>query len=118
MAGRGMHNQEVKMAQGTVKWFNGDKGYGFIAVEGGPDVFVHFNAITSGGYRSLEEGQKVEFDITQGQKGPRRKTSGSPADALTATTPAPSQITPANSERPRTAKGRWPACHLAGVAGS
>ena len=52
-----------------MKWFNGDKGYGFIAVEGGPDVFVHFRAITSGGYRSLEEGQKVEFDITQGQEG-------------------------------------------------
>jgi CspA family cold shock protein len=65
-----LHNQEVKMTQGTVKWFNGDKGYGFIAVEGGPDVFVHFSAIT-GGYRSLEEGQKVEFDITQGQKGPQ-----------------------------------------------
>ena len=64
--------EKVKMAQGTVKWFNGDKGYGFIAVEGGgPDVFVHFSAITGGGYRSLEEGQKVEFDITQGQKGPQ-----------------------------------------------
>jgi CspA family cold shock protein len=62
-------DEEVKMAQGTVKWFNGDKGYGFIAVEGGPDVFVHFSAITGGGYRSLEEGQKVELDITQGQKG-------------------------------------------------
>jgi cold shock protein len=63
--------KKVKMAQGTVKWFNGDKGYGFIAVEGGPDVFVHFSAITGGGYRSLEEGQKVELDITQGQKGPQ-----------------------------------------------
>ena len=71
MTGRGMYNQEVKMAQGTVKWFNGDKGYGFIAVEGGPDVFVHFSAITGGGYRSLEDGQKVELDITQGQKGPQ-----------------------------------------------
>ena len=69
--GRRMHNQEVKMTQGTVKWFNGDKGYGFIAVEGGPDVFVHFSAITGGGYRSPEEGQKVELDITQGQKGPQ-----------------------------------------------
>ncbi len=69
--GRRIQNQEVKMTQGTVKWFNGDKGYGFIAVEGGPDVFVHFSAITGGGYRSLEEGQKVEFDITQGQKGPQ-----------------------------------------------
>ena len=64
------------MAQGTVKWFNGDKGYGFIAVEGGQDVFVHFSAITGGGYRSLQEGQKVEFDITQGQKGPQAETSG------------------------------------------
>jgi len=59
------------MAQGTVKWFNGDKGYGFIAVEGGPDVFVHFSAITGGGHRSREEGQKAGFDITQGQKGPQ-----------------------------------------------
>jgi CspA family cold shock protein len=59
------------MAQGTVKWFNGDKGYGFIAVESGPDVFVHFSAIQGDGYRSLEEGQKVECDITQGQKGPQ-----------------------------------------------
>ena len=50
-----MHNQEVKMAQGTVKWFNGEKGYGFIAVEGGPDVFVHVSAITGSGYRGLEE---------------------------------------------------------------
>jgi cold shock protein len=66
-----LSTKKVKMAQGTVKWFNGDKGYGFIAVEGGPDVFVHVSAITGGGYRSLEEGQKVEFDITQGQKGPQ-----------------------------------------------
>src|SRR5205809_1063942 len=71
MAGAASATKKVKMAQGTVKWFNGDKGYGFIAVEGGPDVFVHFSAITGGGHRSLEEGQKVEFDITQGQKGPQ-----------------------------------------------
>jgi CspA family cold shock protein len=63
--------KKVTMAQGTVKWFNGEKGYGFIATEGSPDVFVHFSAITGSGYRSLEEGQKVEFDITQGQKGPQ-----------------------------------------------
>jgi cold shock protein len=63
--------EKVTMAQGTVKWFNGDKGYGFIAVDGGPDVFVHFSAINGSGYRSLEEGQQVEFDITQGQKGPQ-----------------------------------------------
>ena len=59
------------MAQGTVKWFNSDRGYGFIAVEGGKDVFVHSSAITGSGDRSLQEGQKVEFDITQGQKGPQ-----------------------------------------------
>ncbi len=54
---------------GTVKWFSNEKGFGFIAREGGEDVFVHFSAIQSTGYRSLEEGQKVEFEITQGQKG-------------------------------------------------
>ena len=94
------------MAQGTVKWFNGDKGYGFIAVEGGPDVFVHVSAITGGGYRSLEEGQKVEFDITQGQKGPRRKTSGSPADAAAGTTPGPRPIAPREERTAHAATGR------------
>jgi CspA family cold shock protein len=60
------------MAQGTVKWFNADKGFGFISQDGGgPDVFVHFSAIQSSGYRSLEENQRVEFEITQGQKGPQ-----------------------------------------------
>ena len=58
------------MAQGTVKWFNAEKGYGFIAVEGSnDDVFVHYSAIDAAGFRSLEEGQKVEFEITQGPKG-------------------------------------------------
>ncbi|WP_203567023.1 cold-shock protein [Aestuariimicrobium ganziense] len=58
------------MAQGTVKWFNAEKGYGFIAVDGGSeDVFVHYTAIESSGFRTLEEGQKVEFEITQGPKG-------------------------------------------------
>jgi CspA family cold shock protein len=54
---------------GTVKWFNNTKGYGFIGREGGDDVFVHFSAIKGDGYRSLEEGQKVEFSIQQGPKG-------------------------------------------------
>ena len=54
---------------GTVKWFNNGKGYGFIAREGGEDVFVHFSAIQGDGYRSLEEGQKVEFAIEKGPKG-------------------------------------------------
>ncbi|MQA28133.1 MAG: cold-shock protein [Micromonosporaceae bacterium] len=58
------------MAQGTVKWFNADKGYGFIAVDGGDDeVFVHFSEIQSNGFRSLDENQRVEFEITQGAKG-------------------------------------------------
>jgi len=56
---------------GTVKWFNSGKGYGFIAREGGPDVFVHYTAIQSEGFKTLEEGQKVEFNIEQGQKGPQ-----------------------------------------------
>ncbi len=59
------------MATGTVKWFSPEKGYGFIQQENGPDVFVHFSAISGSGYRNLEENQKVEFDITQGQKGPQ-----------------------------------------------
>ncbi len=58
------------MKQGTVKWFNADKGYGFISVEGGNDVFVHFSAIKSEGYKTLEEGQSVEFDLVEGEKGP------------------------------------------------
>jgi CspA family cold shock protein len=59
----------VDRLQGTVKWFNNAKGYGFIGREDGPDVFVHYSAITSEGYKSLQEGDKVEFEITQGQKG-------------------------------------------------
>jgi len=63
------------MAQGAVKWFNSEKGYGFIAQDGGgPDVFVHYSAIDTQGYRSLDEGQRVEFDITQGDKGPQAES--------------------------------------------
>ena len=65
------------MTTGIVKWFNGEKGYGFITPDDGTaDVFAHFSAIQSSGYRSLEENQRVEFDVTQGQKGPQ-------ADAVT-----------------------------------
>jgi cold shock protein len=63
---------EIAMAErvtGTVKWFNASKGYGFIAREGGPDVFVHFSAIMTEGFKTLSEGQQVEFEIEQGPKG-------------------------------------------------
>ncbi len=59
------------IVQGTVKWFNAEKGYGFIQVEGGNDVFVHYTAINGEGFRTLEEGQRVEFDIVEGQRGPQ-----------------------------------------------
>ncbi len=59
------------MATGTVKWFNAEKGYGFITGEDGQDVFVHFSAIQMDGYKSLHEGQRVSYDVTQGDKGPQ-----------------------------------------------
>jgi len=60
------------MAQGTVKWFNAEKGFGFIAQDGGgADVFVHYSAIATQGFRTLEENQRVEFEVTQGKKGPQ-----------------------------------------------
>ncbi|CAD2077535.1 cold shock protein CspA [Jeotgalicoccus huakuii] len=59
------------MKQGTVKWFNAEKGFGFIEVEGENDVFVHFSAINQEGYKSLEEGQEVEFEVVEGDRGPQ-----------------------------------------------
>ena len=59
------------MKQGTVKWFNAEKGFGFIEVEGENDVFVHFSAINQDGYKSLEEGQSVEFEVVEGDRGPQ-----------------------------------------------
>ena len=59
------------MNNGTVKWFNAEKGFGFIEVEGGNDVFVHFSPIAQEGYKSLEEGQAVEFEIVDGDRGPQ-----------------------------------------------
>ncbi|MCU6794767.1 cold-shock protein [Paenibacillus sp. WQ 127069] len=59
------------MMTGTVKWFNAEKGYGFLQVDGGEDVFVHFSAIQGEGFKTLDEGQSVEFEITQGNRGPQ-----------------------------------------------
>ena len=59
------------MNNGTVKWFNNEKGFGFISVEGGDDVFAHFSAINLDGFKTLEEGQKVSFDIVEGVRGPQ-----------------------------------------------
>ncbi len=59
------------MQTGTVKWFNSEKGFGFIEVEGGNDVFVHFSAIEGDGYKSLDEGQRVQFNVAQGNRGPQ-----------------------------------------------
>ncbi|HJV31429.1 MAG TPA: cold-shock protein CspD [Bacillales bacterium] len=59
------------MQNGKVKWFNNEKGFGFIEVEGGDDVFVHFSAIQSDGFKSLEEGQEVSFEIVEGNRGPQ-----------------------------------------------
>ncbi|MGG0655703.1 cold-shock protein [Rummeliibacillus pycnus] len=59
------------MKQGTVKWFNAEKGFGFIEVQGEDDVFVHFSAIQGDGFKSLDEGQKVEFEVVEGNRGPQ-----------------------------------------------
>ena len=77
------------MAQGTVKWFNSEKGYGFIAqADGGPDVFVHYSAIEADGYRSLEENKVVEFDITQG-RGPQADRFAPRSDISSTSSRAP-----------------------------
>jgi len=66
-----LEHGEKKMAEGTVKWFNDAKGFGFIEQDEGPDVFVHFSEIQGDGFKSLAEGDRVSFDVTQGQKGPQ-----------------------------------------------
>lgn len=69
LTGPSLSFQEGSVALGTVKWFSNEKGYGFIAREGAEDVFVHFSAIQGEGYKSLTEGQQVEFEVIQGPKG-------------------------------------------------
>ncbi len=61
----------MERIKGTVKWFNNAKGYGFLGRDGGPDVFIHYSAIAGEGYKSLQEGDQVEFEIVQGEKGPQ-----------------------------------------------
>src|SRR5271155_919944 len=68
---RRTRREHVDRIKGTVKWFNNAKGYGFLGRDDGPDVFIHYSAITSEGYKSLQEGDQVEFEIVQGQKGPQ-----------------------------------------------
>ncbi len=66
-----INKKEAQLMQGTVKWFNADKGYGFIESSHGGDVFVHFSAIQGEGFKTLEEGQSVEFDVVEGNRGPQ-----------------------------------------------
>ena len=66
-----MNTEVVGMQEGTVKWFNAEKGFGFIQTEDGNDVFVHFSAITGEGFKSLDEGQRVQFNVVEGSRGPQ-----------------------------------------------
>ena len=95
MAGHGMHNQEVMMAQGTVKWFNGGKGYGFIAVEGGRTCSCISVPSPVAATAAWTEGRRPGPALPTARRDPRQKTSGSAADAPPGTMPAPPEITAA-----------------------
>ncbi|PYE50452.1 cold-shock protein [Deinococcus yavapaiensis] len=87
------------MASGTVKWFNADKGFGFIQTEGSPDVFAHFSAIQGSGYKKLNEGDEVDFEVEAGQRG-----KGPQAKGIVVTKAAP---VPEDGDRPQRRDDRW-----------
>jgi CspA family cold shock protein len=100
------------MTQGTVKWFNGEKGFGFIATDGGgADVFVHYSEIDAGGFRSLDEGQRVEFEVGQGAKGPRPPgcASSDPPHSTEPASPSLGRRAPAVRDPPSPQPCRLPA---------
>src|SRR4030095_1762283 len=101
------------MAQGTVKWFNAEKGYGFIAVDGGgPDVFVHYSAIEATGFRTLDEGQRGEFQTTQGPKGPQDDQGhGIWASGTTRTKPRYRSVPGLRAYEVWSSSRRWPAAN-------
>ena len=96
------------MEKGTVKWFNGAKGYGFISRNGGEDVFVHFKAIVGDGYKSLNEGDQVEFEV---ERGPKGLQAAKPRDALLEAAPLTTTVSPASTVAVRTSRSGQTACY-------
>ena len=86
------------MSDGTVKWFNPRKGYGFIATDDGRDIFVHYANISGEGYKTLNEGESVSFDVVEGEKGPRAENVTQKSGSSSQAAPAKSEAAPAESE--------------------